>query len=124
ALVKRTGTDLGVSVAMPRELAAAAGGTGAVALGLLLPAVQKVRDAAGRTASMNNLKQIGLAMHGYHDVNAGFPMAGHPGPKNLGKPNAQPLLSWRVYILPYVEQINLYNQFKLDEPWDSEHNKK
>ncbi|MCE9563036.1 MAG: DUF1559 domain-containing protein [Planctomycetes bacterium] len=96
-------------------------GTTAVAIGLLLPATQKVREAAARMTSSNNLKQIGLAMHGYHDATMKFPqralMYGPMGTKPGG-------LSWRVHILPYLEQGVLYNQFKLDEPWDSEHNKK
>jgi hypothetical protein len=89
-----------------------------VSLGLLLPAVQKVREAAGRTQSSNNLKQIGLAMHNYHDSYGSFP------PAYTASKAGKPLLSWRVHILPFIEQNNLYNQFHLDEPWDSEHNKK
>ena len=90
----------------------------AILIGLLLPAVQKVREAAARAKCQNNLKQIGLALHNYHDVYNGFPPATLVGKKG------KPLLSWRVLILPYVEQDNLYKQFRLDEPWDSEHNKK
>jgi hypothetical protein len=66
--------------------------------------------------STNNLKQIGLAIHAYHDVNKHLPT------NILGK-DGKPLLSWRVHILPYIEQDNLYRQFKLDEAWDSPHNK-
>jgi hypothetical protein len=84
---------------------------------LLEEPLQRARDAAKRAQAMNNLKQIGLAMHNYHDTYRGFPpRASHKDDK--------PLLSWRVHILPYVEQQPLYNQFKLDEPWDSEHNRK
>jgi hypothetical protein len=86
--------------------------------GLFLPAVQKVREAGNRVQSQNNLKQIALAMHTYHDANNHFPAAA------ICDKNGKPLLSWRVAILPYVEQQNLYQQFHLDEPWDSEHNKK
>jgi hypothetical protein len=92
--------------------------TGPIALGLLLPAVQKVREAAARTQSMNNLKQIGLAMHMYHDTSGTFPPAYRAGK------GGKPLLSWRVLILPFIEQDALYKEFHLDEPWDSEHNKK
>jgi prepilin-type processing-associated H-X9-DG protein len=74
--------------------------------------------ASARVQSQNNLKQIGLAMHNFHDVNGVLPAAAIVDKKG------KPLLSWRVAILPYVEQDNLYKQFKLDEPWDSEHNKK
>jgi len=87
--------------------------------GMLFESVGKVRTAAARMQGSNNLKQIGLAMHNYHDVNNGFP----PQDGKL-KPTDKGGLSWRVHILPYLEQDALYKQFKLDEPWDSEHNKK
>jgi hypothetical protein len=89
-----------------------------VLIGLLLPAVQKVRDAAARTQDANNLKQVALGMHMFHDVNNGFPQAAA-----FRSPEGKPLLSWRVALLPYIEQQALYMQFKLDEPWDSAHNK-
>jgi prepilin-type processing-associated H-X9-DG protein len=63
------------------------------------------------------LKQIGLAMHIGHDVANKFP-------GDIYSSDGKPLLSWRVAILPYVEQQALYEQFHLDEPWDSEHNLK
>jgi hypothetical protein len=85
---------------------------------VVMEAVQKVREAAARTQSQNNLKQIAIAMHNYHDALGRF-----PPPATYNK-NGKPLLSWRVMILPYIEQDNLYKQFHLDEPWDSEHNKK
>jgi hypothetical protein len=71
-----------------------------------------------RVRSMNILKQIGLAMHIHHDALKTLPPA-----YSVDK-NGKPLLSWRVLILPYIEQEPLYRQFHLDEPWDSEHNKK
>src|SRR5262245_12118141 len=74
--------------------------------------------AGARAQSANNLKQIGLALHNYHDKNGVLPAAAIVDKKG------KPLLSWRVAILPYIEQDNLYRQFKLDEPWDSEHNMK
>jgi hypothetical protein len=80
--------------------------------------IARMRESAGRTQSMNNLKQIGLAMHNYLDANGRFPAAA------ITDKAGKPLLSWRVMILPYIEQDQLYKQFKLDEPWDSEHNKK
>ena len=88
-----------------------------VTLGLLIPAVQKVREAAARTQSANNLKQMALAMHNYLDTNKTFP------PAYSASKAGKPLLSWRVHILPYIEQDALYKQFHLDEPWDSAHNK-
>lgn len=80
--------------------------------------VQKMRQAASRQQDQNNLKQIVLAMHNYNEVNKTFP------PMASYDKNGKPLLSWRVHVLPYLDQQNLYNQFHLDEPWDSEHNKK
>ena len=74
-------------------------------------------NADAKKQAANRLKQIGLALHNYEGSNGYFP-AGIVGPKGqLG-------LSWRVAILPYVEEGKLYQEFKLDEPWDSEHNKK
>lgn len=75
-----------------------------------------VRDAANRMKSRNNLMQIGLAVHNYHDVNGELPA-------NTSSRDGKPLLSWRVHLLPYVEQDALYRQFKLDEPWDSPNNR-
>jgi hypothetical protein len=114
--IKRNGSELTASVTLPKELAVAAGGIAAAGAGLLLPAVQKVREAAGRAQGQNNLKQIGLAIHNYHDAN------GHM-PQDIVDKNGKPLLSWRVAILPYIEQENVYKLFKMDEPWDSENNK-
>jgi hypothetical protein len=94
------------------------GASAPVAVALLLPAVQAARESARRMQSQNNLRQIGIAMHNHHDVWKVFP-ASHSLTKD-GKPG----LSWRVHILPFVEQNALYDQFHLDEPWDSEHNKK
>src|SRR4051812_23580160 len=71
----------------------------AILIGLLLPAVQKVREAAVRMKCQNNLKQLGLAMHSYHDAIGGFPVEG----TTQG-------ISWPVKILPYIEQGNAYNQ--------------
>jgi hypothetical protein len=93
------------------------GASAPVLVALLLPAVQAAREAARRTQSMNNMKQIGLAMHNYHDVYKGLPAA-----YSVDK-DGKPLLSWRVHILPFVEASDLYEQFHLDEPWDSEHNR-
>jgi hypothetical protein len=67
--------------------------------------------------SENNLKQIGLAFHNYHDTYGNLPI-------DIVDKDGKPLLSWRVAILPFIEQQALYNQFKLDEPWDSANNKK
>jgi hypothetical protein len=83
--------------------------------------VGNFRLKGDRTRSVNNLKQIGLAMHNYHDVNKRLPAAGIHA---INDANAKPLLSWRVAILPYIEQGALYNQFDLTQPWDHPTNKK
>ena len=85
-------------------------------IALLLPAVQAAREAARRTQESNKLKLIGLAMHNYHDVHTAFPSRANYDD------NGKPLLSWRVHLLPFLDEMELYNQFRLNEPWDSEHN--
>jgi len=88
------------------------------ALTTVLPSlVQRHEEAARRASSSNQLKQIGIAMHNYLDVHKSFPGAAKCK-------DGKRLLSWRVLILPFVEQQALYEQFHLDEPWDSEHNRK
>ncbi|BBO35288.1 DUF1559 domain-containing protein [Lacipirellula parvula] len=86
-------------------------------VGLLLPAVQAAREAARRNQAMNNMKQIVLGMYNYESAKAAFPTD-----VKLDA-DGKPLLSWRVLILPYIEEYELYKQFHLDEPWDSPHNK-
>jgi prepilin-type N-terminal cleavage/methylation domain-containing protein len=73
----------------------------AILIGLLLPAVQKVREAAARVKCQNNLKQIGLALMNYESTNGTFP-AGQEGAVNIG--------NWRVTIMPFMELDNVYNQ--------------
>jgi prepilin-type N-terminal cleavage/methylation domain-containing protein len=76
----------------------------AILIGLLLPAVQKVREAAARTKCQNNLKQLGLAIHNYHDANSKFPA----NQQQIGV-NVWEAVSANYFILPYIEQGNLYN---------------
>src|SRR5262245_11313245 len=83
----------------------------AILIALLVPAVQKVREAAARTQCVNNLKQLALSCHSFHDVRKGIPPAmlmnnynDDPYATNTYGPN------WVVFILPYIEQAPLYNQ--------------
>ena len=98
------------------EISEANGQIGKIVDALAEP-VRAARAAAKRTQSMNNMKQIMLALHNYYDANRGFPLRATVD----GEGNQ--LLSWRVHLLPYLEQAALYEQFHLDEPWNSEHNK-
>jgi hypothetical protein len=79
----------------------------------LLPAVQKVRESANRSQCMNNLKQIGLACQNYHDSHKAFP----PGfLATASYPDTRPGWSWAAFLLPYIEQDNLYRQIDLTQP--------
>jgi prepilin-type N-terminal cleavage/methylation domain-containing protein/prepilin-type processing-associated H-X9-DG protein len=87
----------------------------AILIGLLVPAVQKVRAAAARTQCQNNLRQIGIALHNYHDERKAFP------PGFVGVPGNQwddldPGWGWAAHILPYMEQTGLYQTIRFDRP--------
>src|SRR5262249_45370293 len=97
----------------------------AILIGLLLPAVQKVREAAARIKCANNLHQIGLAVHNYHDSLGFFPTAGSSDGRPLSGgpwPDSGEGTNWLVHILPYIEQGNIYNKltFKGDSGWTNE----
>jgi prepilin-type processing-associated H-X9-DG protein len=83
---------------------------------LLVPAVGAARDAARRTQCMNNVKQIGLAMQMYADTYRTFP------PAYTVDAAGKPMHSWRVLLLPYLEGGPLYDQYRMDEPWDGPNN--
>jgi hypothetical protein len=87
-----------------------------VLLGLLLPAVSMARNAARRVATANQLRQIAAAIHQYEIEKGHLPWAAE---SEEGKPP----VSWRVRILPYLEEKPLYDQYHLDEAWDSVHNR-
>jgi hypothetical protein len=89
---------------------------GAGLAGGMIDRVERMREATARVYC--NLGSLSVAFHNYQEAHGRLPPAvvyGYDG---------KPLLSWRVLILPYIEQEALYKEFKLDEPWDSEHNKK
>jgi prepilin-type processing-associated H-X9-DG protein len=86
--------------------------------GLLAAVTAKMGQSTDRRQCANNLHMLGIALHTYHDTYRHFPAVA-----NFDK-EGRPLLSWRVHLLPFLAQDNLYKQFHLDEPWDSEHNKK
>ena len=109
--VEQNGTEVTVSTSTNTDVAK----TLAAAL---MPAVIQAREAARRSQSKNNLKQIGIAIHNYEEVHRRF-----PGPTNLG-PDGKTVHSWRVAILPFLDEQALFDQYNLNEPWDSENNKK
>ncbi len=96
------------------------GGAPAVAIGvaLLLPAVQSARDAARRTQSKNNLKQIGLAIHNHEATFKEFPPGTHPNEKL----KVEKRLSWIAKILPFIEQQAVFDRIDFDAAWDGNEN--
>lgn len=89
-----------------------------VTVALLLPAIQAARETARRNMTSNNLKQQMLAMLNHEALHRTFPAAA------ISDKQGKRLLSWRVKLLPLLEEEALYKEFHLDEPWDSEHNRK
>jgi len=86
---------------------------------LLKPAMEKAAEAAKQSVRKNNLKMIGLAFHNHHSIHESFPAIDSNGTAE-GKASG---LSWRVHLLPMLGDDVLYEEFHLDEPWDSDHNK-
>jgi prepilin-type N-terminal cleavage/methylation domain-containing protein len=100
----------------------------AVLIGLLLPAVQKVREASARLSCQNNLKQIGLALHNHHSTRGYFPPGALRSPasgnfgivyQKYGVNMYSVNHSWTIFILPYLEQDNLYKMYNLNADWAS-----
>lgn len=88
-------------------------------IALLLPAIDGgLRPVGQRTSCGNNLKQIVWALHNYHDIYGTFP------PAYIADASGKPMHSWRVLILPFIEQKVLYDKYKFDEPWDGPNNRK
>jgi prepilin-type N-terminal cleavage/methylation domain-containing protein/prepilin-type processing-associated H-X9-DG protein len=88
----------------------------AVLIGLLLPAVQKVREAANRSKCSNNLKQIGLGLHNYHDVNQKFPSGYLDHGNGIWTPDSNES-TWITHLLPFIEQDNLYRMANFSAPF-------
>jgi len=86
----------------------------AILIGLLLPAVQKVREAAARMSCSNNMKQMGIALHSFHDAVQRMPPGGGDDTAPFGNGNSSWGSSWKVYILPYIEQDNLHRQWQFN----------
>ena len=89
-----------------------------ILIALLLPAVQSGREAARSSQCRNNLKQIAIAFHCYHAVYNTFP------PAYIPDKDGKPMHSWRVLILPFMEQQSLHQQYNFNEPWDSPRNQR
>jgi len=91
----------------------------AILIGLLLPAVQKIREAANRMKCSNNLKQLGLGLHNHHDTYGEFPNARKVVQITQLTPTVEVRdHSWTPYILPFIEQDNLYRRYRFDLAWD------
>lgn len=113
AMMMRAFDSLKVETRRKELIVSMGGADGALATmaALMVPAVSKVREAASRTQAANNMRQIMLAMHSYHDAQRRLP------PNRTAKG-----LSWRVELLPYLDHGDLYRKFNLEEPWNSPHN--
>jgi hypothetical protein len=120
AVAASAGIGVGGIIAVIVVLLGCLGGCGVVGIliALLLPAVQNVRQAAAKTQTMNNMKQIALAHHNHHDTFKTL-----PPPKMNSSQNNQPVeLSWRVALLPFLEQGPLFNRFDQTSAWNSPRN--
>lgn len=89
----------------------------AILIALLLPAVQQAREAARRSTCKNNLKQIGLAMHNYHETHGIFP-PGYIDPDGITNPDDRNLIGWGTFLLPFIDQAPLYNNISSSGAFD------
>ena len=108
-----SGPTIGVVLAVTAVAVLVCGG---ILAALLIPAVSAAREAARRSQCVNNLKQVGLALHNYHDTHKCLPAA------VITDENGQPMRSWRIAVLPYTEKTTLYGQYDFSEPWDGPNN--
>lgn len=92
-------------------------GIGVILVGLLLPVFDQPRPRSFRSQCQNNLKQLGFALHLYHQTYGSFP------PAYVVGPDGRAWHSWRALILPYIEESILYSQYRFDEPWDGPNNR-
>ena len=92
----------------------------AILMSLLLPAVQQAREAARRTQCRNNLHNLGLALHNYHDVYLMFPLGGIMGVSSGAQVAPRTMASPLTSILPFIEQRNLYEQYVFESPWQNQ----
>src|SRR5262249_25281385 len=83
---------------------------------LMLPAVRSVREPGRRAQCSNNLRQLAIAIHNYHDDH------GHLPPPYVADASGKPMHSWRVLILPYLERNDLYKAYDFNEPWNGPNN--
>ncbi len=89
-----------------------------ILVGMLLPPVTRgIRPAARRADCMNNMRQLVLALHNYHASKGHFP------PAYIADENGNPMHSWRVLILPYLDQQDLFERYSMEEPWDGPNNR-
>ncbi len=88
----------------------------------LSASIVEARGAARNMQGANNMKQIVIAIHNFHETYKRFPVGEFPEGSLIKYKDGKPLLSWRVYLLPYIEEAPLFERFKLDELWDSPHN--
>ena len=89
-----------------------------ILLAMLLPSVRVTPEAGHRTVCLNHIKQLSLAMLNYEIAN------GHLPPAYIADENGKPMHSWRVLILPYIDEQDLYKRYSFDEPWDGPSNSK
>ena len=102
---------------MNLNASAGEGGDTAVVVATMLPAINAAREAARRTQSINNMRHIAIAMHNFESTYGRL-----PSPVMLG-PDGKTPHSWRVALLPFLEGGSVYEKYRLDEPWDSPHNR-